>query len=69
MIILDKTIQEHDKCLDEALRHIHVNGMKTNPKNHIFAAASLIFSGHKTSSDGISSGPEKVIEISSMTSL
>lgn len=68
MIILDKTIQEHDKCLDEALRHIHVNGMKINPKKYIFAVASLIFSGHKPS-DEISSGPEKVIGISSMTSL
>lgn len=65
MIILDKTIQEHDKCLDEALTHIDVNGMKINPKKHIFAAASLIFSP----SDEISSGPEKVIEISSMISL
>ena len=68
MIILDKTIQEHDKCLDEALTHIDVNGMKINPKKHIFAAASLIFSWHKPS-DEISSGPEKVIEISSMISL
>lgn len=42
---------------------------ENQPQKHIFAAANLIFSGHKPSSDEVSSGPEKVIEISSMTSL
>ena len=66
MIIYGKTLEEHDKHLNETLNRIHNAGMKLNKDKCEFQKTSLEYFGHIISSDVIRPNPARVKAISEL---
>ena len=66
VLIYGKTIEEHNRNLEEVFKRIKLAGLRINPKKCSFYKSELIFLGHKISAEGISTNNnmiKRIIEV------
>lgn len=65
VLVYGRTVEEHDKNLEEVFKRIKNAGLRINPKKCSLYQSELVFLGHKISADGISTNDvmvKKIIE-------
>ena len=60
ILISGKTLEEHDRMLDEVMKRIEESGLKLNKAKCVFRKSCLRYVGHMFSKDGVSPDDSKV---------
>ena len=57
VLLMGKTLEEHNKNLAKVLYRLHVSGLRLKPKKCCFAQLQVEYFGHVVSAEGVSDFP------------
>ena len=59
VLVMGKTLEEHNRNLAEVLNRLHVAGLRLKPKKCCFAQLQVEYLGHVVSAEGVRTDPKK----------
>jgi len=66
IIVIGRTLEEHKRNLGEVFRRLKKANLRLNPEKFQFFKKELLYLGHRVTSDGIGTDPEKVAAIAEL---
>jgi len=66
IIVIGRTLEEHKRNLREVFRRLKEANLRLNPEKCQFFKKELLYLGHRVTSEGIGTDPEKVAAIAEL---